>query len=281
MRSRLLPVLLLLSAAVLRAQSPLNPPVPLLRVTNVVSPGDNVLALAAADRAAEMGFPAVAAGLYRGLLAAPDGDRGRLTVGLATALIDDGRPAEAEQALKDFVGLRGAAWHLRAALAAVQQRKMDEARTEMAAIKADELVAGDRAWYLYLQGLMADAANDVTGAKNFYQQAENAAASNLARARFVLAREQARIRIGPVTEAEAEIQRKNLEQFQGRKIGYGFARTYAAVLAALGRKSEAIALLQRQLVTMPAEERDELDSTRLVLGLIAGAEDGAGRGALN
>src|ERR1035437_182703 len=31
---------------------------------------------------------------------------------------------------------------------------------------------------------------------------------------------------------------------------------------------------------MPAEERDELDSTRLVLGLMAGAEDGAGRNAL-
>ena len=281
MRCRLLSVLLLASTAVLRAQSPLNPPVPLLRVTSVTSPGDNVLTLAAAERAAEMGFPAVAAGLYRGLLAAPDGDRGRLTLGLATALLDDGRAAEAEQALKDFVGLRGAAWHLRAALAAVQQRKLDVARTEITAVKADELTAGDRAWFFYLQGLLADAANDVNGAKDFYQQAENAAASNLARARFVLAREQARMRVGPVTEAEAETQRKNLEQFQGRKIGYGIARLYAAMLDALGRKSEAIALLQRQLATMPAEERDELDSTRLVLGLMAGAEDGAGRGALN
>ena len=162
----------------------------------------------------------------------------------------------------------------------MQQRKLDVARAELAATKSDEVSATDRAWYLYLQGLLADAANDVNGAKNLYQQAEAAAATNFARARFILALEQARLRLGPVTEADAETQRKNLEQFQGRKIGYGIARTYAAMLDALGRKSEAIALLQRQLATVPAEERDELDSTRLVLGLMAGAEDGAGRNAL-
>ncbi len=213
-----------------------------------------------------MGFPAIATELYRRLLAAPDSDRARLTLGLATALLDDGRAAEAEQVLQGFVGLRGAGWHLRLALAAMQQRKVDLARSELATIKSDEIGAADRGWYFYLQGLLADAANDVNGAKNFYQQAEAAAATNFGRARFILALEQARLRLrgAPSTEADAETQRKNLEQFQGRKIGYGFARTYAAMLEGLGRKSEAIALLQRQLATMPAEERDELDSTRLV-----------------
>lgn len=281
MRFRIFPVLLLATAAVLSAQAPLNSPVPLLKVALASSPGDNVLTQAAAERAAEMGFPTVAAELYRGLLAAPGGDRSRLTLGLATALLDDGRGAEAEVALQGFIGLRGAAWHLRMALAAMAQHKPEAARAELAAIKADDVAAGDRAWYFYLQGLLADAANDVNGAKDFYSQAEGAAGTNLARARFVLAREQARLRLGPVTEAEAETQRKNLEQFQGRKIGYGIARTYAAMLDALGRKGEAVALLQRQLAVMPAEERDELDSTRLVLGLIAGADEGTGRNALN
>ena len=280
MRFRILPVLLLASAVILRAQAPLNIPVPLVAADRAASPGDNALTLAAADRAAEMGFPAVAAELYRGLLAGPDGDRARLTLGLATALLDDGRAVEAEQALQGFVGWRGAAWHLRAAIAAMQQRKLEVARSELAAIRADDVAAADRAWYFYLQGLVADAANDVIGAKNLYQQAEAAAPTNFARARFILALEQAKLRL-PVSEADAEALRKNLEVFQGRPIGYGFARAYAAVLEARGRKSEAIALLQRQLATMPAEERDELDSTRLVLGLIAGADDGAGRTALN
>ena len=281
MRFRIFPLVLLASATILRAQAPLNVPVPLVTASRKPSPGDNALTLAAADRAAEMGFPAVAAELYRQLLAESDADRARLTLGLATALLDDGRAGEAEQVLQGFVGLRSAGWHLRASLAAMQLRKLDVARSELATIKADDVPAAERAWYFYLQGLLADAANDVNGAKGLYQQAENAAGTNYARARFILALEQAKLRVGPVTEADAETQRANLEKFQGRKIGYGFARTYAAVLEGLGRKSEAIVLLQRQLATMPAEERDELDSTRLVLGLIAGAEEGAGRSALS
>ena len=235
MRFRLLPVLLLASAAILRAQAPLNIPVPLVAADHAASPGDNALTLAAADRAAEMGFPTVAAELYRGLLAAPEGDRARLTLGLATALLDDGRAAEAEQALQGFIGWRGAAWHLRAALAAMQQHKLDVARAELAAIKADDVAATDRAWYFYLQGLMADAANDVNGAKNLYQQAEAAAPTNFARARFILALEQAGLRVGSVTEHDADVQRQNLEKYQGRPIGYGFARAYATALEGLGR----------------------------------------------
>jgi len=280
MRFRIFPVLLVATATALCAQAPLNSPVPLVKITRTPSPGDNVVAQAAAERAAEMGFPAVAVELYRGLLARSAGDRARLTIGLATALLDDGRGAEAEQALQGYVGIRSPAWHLRMALAAMQQRKVDVARAEMAAIRADDVAGADRAWYLYLQGLLAGAANDVNAAKDFFQQAEAAAPTNEARARFLLARAQARLRLGQVTEQEAETQRKNMEQFQGRKIGYDMTRTYATMLDALGRKVEAVALLQRQLVTLPAEERAALDNTRLDLGLIAGADDGTGRNAL-
>ncbi len=280
MRLRFLFVPLVVLVAPLGAQAPLNPPVPLVPPPAATSAGENALTLAAADRAVEMGFSTVAAGLYRNLLAEPGGDRARLTLGLATALLDDGQGAEAEQALRAYTGPRNAAWHLRIALAAAQQQKIAGARAELAAIKGDEVAAGDRAWYLYLQGLVADAAHEDNRAKEFYQQAEAAAASSLARARFVLVREQALLRLGRVTEAEAEVQRKNLEQFQGRKVSYGMARTYAAMLDALGHRGEVVALLQRQLATMPAEERDEKDSTRLVLGLIADAADGAGRNAL-
>ena len=280
MRFRLISVPFLLLAAMLPGQIRLNLPVPLAPAPGAASAAEDVLALAAADRAEEMGFPSVAAGLYQNLLAAPGGDRSRLTLGLATALLDDGRAAEAEQALQGFVGLRGAAWHLRLALAAAQQQKTGVTRAELAAIKPEEIPAADRAWFLYLQGQAAEAANDLNRAKDWYQQAEAAAGNNLARARFVLAREQARLRLGPVTEADAEVQRKNLEQFQGRKISYGIARTYAAMLDSLGRRTEGIALLQRQLATMPLEEREELDGTRLVLGLMAGATEGAGRSAL-
>ena len=100
MRLRTAFVLLPALAGMLRAQAPLNPPVPLSVAAAATSPAENALELAAADRAEEMGFPTVAAGFYRNLLAASAGDRARLTLGLATALLDDGRPAEAEQALQ-------------------------------------------------------------------------------------------------------------------------------------------------------------------------------------
>ncbi|MDB6167330.1 MAG: Tetratricopeptide 4 [Verrucomicrobia bacterium] len=267
-------------AAPLAAQLPLNSPVPLAPAGAAVSTGDDLLTLAAADRAQEMGFPTVAAGLYRTLLASQRGDRGRLTLGLASALLDDGRAAEAEHVLESFAGPRDGAWYLRMALVAAQQQRNPTARSRLAEVRVEELNPADRAWHLYLQGQVADAANDVVRAKEFYQQAEAAAGNSLARARFMLAREQARLRLGPVSEADAEAQRKNLEQFQLRRISYGIARTYAAMLDALGRRSDAISLLQRQLATMPAEEREERDTTRLVLGLIAGAGEGAGRTAL-
>ena len=280
MRCRNLFVLLPVLAATLSAQAPLNSPVPLAPASPAISAGQNALELAAADRAEEMGFPTVAAGLYRTLLAGKGGDRLRLTLGLATALLDDGRANEAEQVLQAFPGPRGAAWHLRLALAAAQQQKFALARSELAAIKPEEISPADRAWYLYLQGQIADTGTDANRATDLYQRAEGAAGNNLSRARFMLAREQARLRFGPVSEAEAETQRKNFEQFQGRKISYGIARTYASMLDSLGHKSEAVALLQRQLATIPPEERDELDTTRLVLGLIGGATEGAGRNAL-
>jgi len=280
MRFRIISALSLVLAAALRAQAPLNPPVPLVTAVRLDSLGETALALAAADRAQEMGFPTIAAGLYRKLLALPGGDRSRLTLGLATALLDDGRADEAEQALQGLIVGRGAAWHLRLALAAAARQKFALAKAELAAIRPEDVSPADRAWFLYLQGQVAEAGNDVNRAKELFQQAEGAAVSSFSRARFVLAREQARLRLGPVTEADAETQRGNLEKFQGRKISYGMARTYAAMLDALGRKGEAVALLQRQLVIIPPEERDELDTTRLVLGLIAGAADGAGRNAL-
>ena len=98
-----------------------------------VSPATSAVTLAAAQRAQELGFPSVAAGIYRQLLELPGADRPALNLALATVLLDDGQPAEAEKVLSAGEGLRGAAWHLRAGLAAMQLRKMDVARAELAA----------------------------------------------------------------------------------------------------------------------------------------------------
>ena len=261
----------------------LNRPVPLAAASaaTAVSPGAAALTLAAAQRAQELGFPATAVELYRAALAAPSADRATLTLGLVTALLDDGRIAEAESALNGWIGLRGSAWQLRAGLAAVTARKIDAAKAALAAVKETELAPSDRAWWFYLQGLLAGESGDVKATNKFFEQAQVAAVTELARTRFRLDAERILLRrSGTGNEADLAGQRQAMTRFAGQATGYGAARTYAANLNALGRKSEAVAVIQQQLLGLPRDERQFADDFRLWLGLIAGATDGAGRAAL-
>jgi hypothetical protein len=143
------------------------------------SPGTLAVTLAAARRAQALGFPATAVDLYRAALEQPGADRAELTLGLATALLDDGRAAEAETALNGFVGLRGTAWQLRAGLAAIAQRKIEAARVAVAAVKEGELAAADRSWWFFLQGLLAGDGGDVKATNKFFEQAQAAATTRL------------------------------------------------------------------------------------------------------
>ena len=261
----------------------LNRPVPLAAASaaTAVSPGAAALTLAAAQRAQELGFPATAVELYRAALAAPNADRATLTLGLVTALLDDGRVAEAESALNGWIGLRGSAWQLRAGLAAATARKIDAAKAALAAVKETELAPSDRAWWFYLQGLLAGESGDVKATNKFFEQAQAAAVTELARTRFRLDAERILLRrSGTGNEADLAGQRQAMTRFAGQATGYGAARTYAANLNALGRKSEAVAVIQQQLLGLPRDERQFADDFRLWLGLIAGATDGAGRAAL-
>src|ERR1035438_553565 len=81
----------------LGALEPLNPPVPLAPPSSAPSPGEAALALVSAQRSQDLGFPSTAAALYRSMLAAPGADSGRLTLALASALLDDGDVAGARQ----------------------------------------------------------------------------------------------------------------------------------------------------------------------------------------
>ena len=273
-------ILLLLVPVAGWAQSPLNPPAPLAPIRPRATPGTTGLTELAAERAQALGFPDVAAGLYRQLLAQPGGDRRALELALATALLDDNRGEEAEKVLNEVPAPRGSAWHLRAGLAAVLRRRLDPAKSELAAVKLPELSPADRPWYFFLQGMLASAADDPMRAGDFYRQAEEAASTDLLRARFFLAQEQSRLRLDKVNAEMAEKIHENAVRFQGQSTGYDFARAYAVMLDQLGRKNEAIEALRYDLLSLPAQQRSRADDFRLLLGLIAGAAEGAGRNAL-
>jgi tetratricopeptide (TPR) repeat protein len=259
------------------AVGPLNPPVPFAPPPSVASPAEAMLALDSAQRAQSLGFPSTAVSLYRSMLSAPGADSGRLTLALASALLDEGDVAGAGRVLDSFVGLRGAGWHLRAGLVAAYSQRIDQAKSDLSAAHPEELDPTERGWRLFLEGMIADAGGEPLKAASLYQQADAAAVDSLQRARFLLATEQVRLRMGTVNEAQLEADKKNAETYQYQKIGYGFAREYAIALNSLGRRQQAVDALQNELKAVPPEERSETDQFRLMLGLIAGAGAGVGR----
>jgi len=280
---RLISILFLsLAATGLWAQEPLHTPTPLTSGSKLktISPGSSTLSLLAAQRAQELGFPSAAVLLYQEMLQQTVENREQVSLALVTALLDDGRIAEAKEVLNNFIGLKGPEWKLRAGLVAAQSGEFAEAGEAVSSLVAEDLPSADRGWYYFLLGVLADVAGDPSGGRAQFEKAETLATSTMARARFVLARQQARLRMGSVDETLAEEARKNMERLQGRRAGYGFARSYATMLDLLGRKSEAVAVLQKQLLFLPTEEKNERDDFQLLLGLIAGPQDGPGRVAL-
>ncbi|OIR09259.1 outer membrane protein assembly factor BamD [mine drainage metagenome] len=285
MRPRFFVCLLAVVSPLVAAEAPLFPPAPLSSAGAVArsahTPGELLAAETAADRALALGLPSVASDLYLRLLAPGsgfDGDRSALRLSCATALMEYGRLDEAQRVLDAETGPRGPAWKLRAALIAANDRRIEQARREIADVRVDQLPGQDRGWWYFLQGMLADAANKFDQSRDFYAQAIQHAATELARVRFDLAREQAFLRRG---EVNLDALRANAERFQGQKVGYGAIKQYAIGLYATGHQGEAVGQLQRLLQSLPHVEVNEVDEVRLLLGMIDGATQGsAGRDAL-
>jgi outer membrane protein assembly factor BamD (BamD/ComL family) len=269
----------LAASLTVRAAEPLNLPVPFASPP-AASAGSNAITGLAAKQAQQMGLPTIAAALYRQLLSLPGADRQALTLDLATALLDDRRPAEASEILFGLSSGHNAAWHLREALAQADLGNLSLVEHELTALRPNELSAEDHAWYLFLEGRLAAAQGDRQRAEGLFRQAADSAPTELARARFVLARENDRLLLGQVTEQGTREMLDSAIRFQGTPTGYDAERSYAAMLNARGRRSEAVAALQSDLLTLPAPERARADDFRLLLGLVAGAADGEGRAAL-
>jgi len=248
-----------------------------------VAPGDWLMRDEAARRALQLGFSPAAEALLKELGESPEASesvKNRLGLELTGALLDQGRLADAEQTLARIPGARGAAYHLRAGLIAAYRKQTEPARSEAAQVKVDELPAAERGWFRFLEGMIADQAGDLGRRDQAYEEAIKSAVSDLQRARFELEQQRVKLLSVPATEQDASRLRQNMERLQGQKTGYVSARYYAVALDALGRKPEAVRLLQRQLQSLPPEERQEADDLRLLLGLIGGADSGLGRNAL-
>jgi cellulose synthase operon protein C len=277
----------LVAALAARAAEPLNPPVPFAPPPGD-SAGQSALTSLAAKQAQETGLPTIAIALYRQLLAAPGADRQGLTMKLAAALLDDGKADEAVAALFGLSSGHNPQWHLLMALAQADSeradvpiaRKFELAEHELTDLRPNEFTPEDHAWYLYLEGRFAAARGDLEAARNLFRQAADSASTELTRARFFLARTTDDLRLGQVTDQAIREVQQNAIRFRGTSTGYDSERSYAIMLNARGRKDEAVAALQSDLLALPTPERARADDFRLLLGLVAGAADPEGRAGL-
>jgi cellulose synthase operon protein C len=272
------------AAAGMCAQEPLAPAAPLGRKSAVAETARTTVTLAAAQRAQDLGLPSVAVDIYRKLRDTPGVERTALDLALATALLDAGDAAGAEEVLAEMPEPRTAAWRLRAGLAALQLGKRSAAQEQWDAIKEPEVSENDLAWYRFFTGALWDTATqrDMTRANNFYVAAEELAPTPLARARFQLAGERVRLHLFPKpSDSDLRRARETAQLYAGQAVGYEATKNHAVMLAKAGHAAEAIENLERTLAGLPPQERGARDEIRFLLGLIGDrGRSGAARTAL-
>lgn len=258
-------------------------PAPLVADADVPSAGW-MIKEARANEALQAGFPATAAIIYREVLsrpALPADVRSRIQLSLVTALFDAGAMKEAEALLQSYDGPRTSAFHLRAGLVAANLRRIAAAKTELAAVRAEELAKPDVGWWHYLQALVAEADDNADVRRREFDEAVRAAVSETQRARFVLGQEMALLRADQASDQQLASLRTAMERFAGQPTGHDYVRYYAAALSVAGRKAEALAVLQRALAALGSSEREAANQFRLLLGLIAGEKSVEGRRAFS
>ena len=278
---RLFLLIALLMPLLTCAQEPtLFAPVPLAPVPT--ASGDLMVSNEKAARALALGFTATAAAQAEQVIAqTPAGGamRDEAALILAAARLELGEISAAEQALANYGDKSDAAYRLRAGLIAARQARWPAAQVFADSLKAEQVVAEERAWIFFLQGQLAEASRDATKAAAAYDQSLEAASSEWQRARLQLTRERLRVAQGEATESQAGSLRDAADRYVGRNVGNDYALQYAVALAQLGRSAEAVIYLQGRLAALPPGVSAQ-DDFRLIIGMIAAPGQAVGRTAL-
>ena len=264
-----------------RSEPTLFAPVPLAPTPGAA--GRLLVTEEAARRALALGFAATAAAQAERLVATtePGEARDAAVLLLTAARLELGDLAGAERALGNHGELRPPRYRVRAGLIAARRGDLAAAQAELASLRAEALPEGERAWYYFLQGLVAEEMRDAGRAGAAYDQAVAVAVSDWQRARLRLTRERLRLAEGQATEEQAGELRRQAERYAGRRVGTDYAIQHAVALALLGRRDAAVAYLQEQLAnTSEIGAAEAGDDLRLMVGVIAGPGAAAGRLAL-
>ncbi len=239
--------------------------------------------IGAADDALGAGFSALAARLYRQALDEPSletGRRAEIQLGLASALIGDGKYADAAIILESYTYTIEDTYLLLRAITGYQSGNLDAAELDLDAIEEGSLSAWELSWYYLTAGLLKEARGEPEAAKEFYSDAGKNAVSEIQQAQIETALRRNQLLSGQADESVAAGLKAKVRELQGQRGGFEMARLLAIVLDQLGRKDEAIEVIEEQLRFVSVQERDLRDQFLLLLGLILGEESGRGRLAL-
>jgi tetratricopeptide (TPR) repeat protein len=252
------------------------------RIDQSIDPAAGLWDATVADRALEAGFYSIAEGLYRAVLTdarIPAEQRGRLNLNLITALIGQGKIDQASDALELLEAPRDDRYFLRLAMVAIERGDFEAVGRNLRLVEPESLPEEDAGWFFFMQALAFENRGDSRRAEAAFEDAIAAAVSGAQLAQFRAGQLRLRIISGEATEALAGELERQVDEFQGRRLGFQFVQQYAVVLDQLGRTDEAIDVLQRNAELIPANEAEIRDQILLLLGMIAGADSFTGSGA--
>ncbi|MBL4574833.1 MAG: tetratricopeptide repeat protein, partial [Opitutaceae bacterium] len=235
-----------------------------------------------ADQAFRSGFYTIAESLYREALkgeALTGAIRDEMILSLVGCLIAQEKTEAAQKELNAYEGLKEGRYILWSSFLAYQLGDLDEIGESLLKIEVGGLLPEDVGWYHFLRGVVASYDGEDEDALRAFDEALETALSEAQRTQFQLGQFQVRLVSEKIDEVlEAQLHQK-VNDYRGRRVGFRFAQQYSVVLDRLGKKTEALGVLQNQIEMVAGEDGEIRDQLLLLQGMIAGVDSGVGRDA--
>ncbi len=247
--------------------------------------------LRAAEAALRAGLPSLAEGLLRGILRDLEGSgdspagkvaalRREVQLELARSLVLQRRSGEAMAALAQVRAPPPPRYFLYLGLLHQLRNDLLGLEAALQRVGAEDLPPELRAWYFALEARQAASRGAAEEAGAAWVRAEGATVSAAQRSFLESFRLSGALTTGPVTPSMLDDLRRRVEAGRAGAVGQSFARQYAVALEAVGRRDEALELLQAQLRLAGPLEVEETALALALMGLIAGPETSRGQVAL-
>ncbi|MDX2108630.1 MAG: tetratricopeptide repeat protein [Verrucomicrobiota bacterium] len=239
--------------------------------------------LLAASDALIAGLPSVAENLASALVALPaipPAESAQLAEIRGAALISMGRYSDALAALSSHTEQARPMARLLTGAAVLHLGDYDRARKAIDGLDLGTLTTDEAAWRQLIVGLLASRAGEFTRASEAFTIAREKVSSTQHKALFetLILREQ--LLSGKANDAVVIELRRTMRDLAGQRGAIEAARLLAITLQQLGRREEAIAVLEEQLRFVSIGEGDLSSQFLMLLGLIAGENTPTGRDAL-